>query len=295
MRSHVLVLAVLLATGAVAGAQNRPATGGGAAAASQGGTATQQQPPAAAANPAASAAALDQHLAAWEREMKKVQTLTAVLNRIDKDKSFGTTSRFSGHAKYMKAGNGTNAMNLGLLELRPEARKNEIAEKIVCTGTYLYQWAVAQKEIRRYEVPRSNNNQLGEDSFLSLMFGMKADEAKRRYVLKMAREDQWYVYVDVVPRFAADKADFARARLVLHRSTYMPRQLWFEHANGNEVTWDVPRIDTRTPIERRAFDAPQAPAGWKIVPVNTKASGGPGGSSADNGNVKPRVIRPSGK
>src|SRR5262249_12981926 len=151
-------------------------------------------------------------------------------------------SRYSGKAMYMKSGSGDNVLNLGLLELSPEG-KTEIAEKVVCTGTYLYQFAPAQKEVRAYEVPRGKKTGVGEDGFLSLLFGMKADQAKKRYELK-AEEDQHYIYVHVTPRFRDDKAEFEKARLVLLKKNYMPRQLWFRHVNGSEVTWDIPKLET---------------------------------------------------
>ena len=111
---------------------------------------------------------------------------------------------------------------------------------------------------------------------------MRAEEAKRRYVLNLAREDRYYIYVDVTPRFPADRADFQRARLVLNKDNFLPRQLWFEHPNGNEVTWDIPALKTGVPLDRRAFDAPRPPKDWKLVPVSRN-------------NPPPRVARPSGK
>jgi TIGR03009 family protein len=254
-----MVLAVILATGAVAGAQTPPAAKPGPT--------------------AADAAKLDGYLKHWEEEMRKVQTLSAVLGRINKDKAFGTTTRFSGYAQYMRAGNGPTAMNLAHMEMKEE-NKSSFAEKVICTGTYLYMFAPAQKEIRAYEIPRPKPGQVADDNFMSFMFGMKAEEAKKRYSLTLAKEDKWYIYVDVVPRFAADKAEFARARLVLNRDSFLPRQLWFKHANGNEITWDIPKLQSGVSIDRRVFDKPQPPKDWKLVPVNPAAT------------APPRVVRP---
>jgi hypothetical protein len=93
--------------------------------------------------------------------------------------------------------------------------------------------------------------------------------------------------VDVTPKDAKDKAEFARARLVLNKDTYLPRQLWFEHSNGNEVTWDIPKAQTGVTLDRRAFDKPNVPDGWKLVPVTE------GKSAAPQPKDKPRVIRQS--
>src|SRR5881275_788941 len=110
MRVPVMVLAVLLATGAGAVAQTTPAA-----------TTTD--------------AKLDGYLKSWETEMRKVQTLSALLTRIDKDKVFSVTHKFNGWAAYMKSGSGPTAMNLAILELKADG-KTDVAEKVVCTGTY---------------------------------------------------------------------------------------------------------------------------------------------------------------
>jgi TIGR03009 family protein len=270
----MMVLA-LLAIGTSATAQTTPAG-------------TRPSTPAAAAA-AATTAKLDQYLRSWEQKMREVQTLSAAVNRIDKDKAFQTTTKLAGFAQYMKSGSGPTAMNLALLEMRREDNKTQVAEKFICTGTYLYQFLPAQKEIRAYELPRPKAGQVADDNFLTFLFGMKAEEAKKRYNLTLAKEDKWYVYVDVVPRTATDRADFARARLVLNKDSYLPRQLWFEHPNGNEVTWDVPRLDPKAVLDRRAFDAPKAPEGWKLVPVK------PTSKSSGTDQPRPSVVRPSSK
>jgi len=66
---------------------------------------------------------------------------------------------------------------------------------------------------------------------------------------------------------AADKAEFARARLVINRATYMPRELWFEEPNGNESKWDFPRVQSNAALPATEFATPATPAGWRMVTV----------------------------
>jgi TIGR03009 family protein len=274
MRSYGLVLAVLALASLSARAQQA------------------QQPPAAA--PAADEKALDQHLTKWEAALKTVETLGAQVTRIDKDPVYEQVQKLTGTAYYLKAGSGPTAQNLALLELKLEGQK-EPKEKFICTGTYIYQFLPEQKEIRYYKLPEPKPGQASEDNnLLSLLFGMKADEAKKRYELKLAKEDTYYIYVDITPRSTADKADFQRARLVLRKDNYLPRQLWFEHANRSEVMWDIPNLQVGMALDRRAFDAPQAPKGWKIVagenrsqptvrPSNPGSASGSGSATAPAG------------
>ncbi len=225
-----------------------------------------QQPPQTPAAPAAPAAdpKLDEHLDKWEAAMKKVETLGAQLTRVDKDPTYDQVQKLTGVAYYMKAGTGAAIQNLALLDLKLDGHK-ESKEKYICTGTYIYTYAPDQKEIRYYELPKPKPGQVADDSLMSLMFGMKAVEAKRRYDLKVAKEDANFIYVDIAPRMAADKSDFVKARLILNRSNYLPRQLWFEHANKSEVLWDIPNLQVGMDLNRKAFDAPQAPPGWRMV------------------------------
>lgn len=227
---------------------------------------------------------LDGYLGKWEKAMKEVTTLQAQLVRIDKSRVFNTLTQLEGEAYYMKDGTGPSTLNLALLEMRPKGKKSpEFQERYLCTGTYLYDYRPAQKELRAYELPKPKPGQVADDNFLSFLFGMKASEAKRRYAIKLEKEDQLYIYVHIEPRFDTDKADFQRARLILNKTNYLPRRLEFTQANGDDVTWDIPKLSSGVRFNRKAFDAPRTPDGWKLVPVSRESQ------------RNPRVVRPSGK
>jgi TIGR03009 family protein len=216
---------------------------------------------------------LDKFLLRWEQEMKNVDTLAAQLSRVEENKTFQTVDVFVGTARYMKP-------NLASLEMQKKDKPDQ-TQKFVCSGQMLYEYAPAQKEIRAHPLPAPKPGQVSDDNFLSFLFGMKAEEAKRRYDIKVAKEDQWYVYLDVLPRFDADKADFQRARLVLNKDTFMPRQLWFEQPNKDTVTWDIPKIETKVPLKREEFLVPAVPQGWTMKQVSRASDMPP-----------PRVVRP---
>ena len=94
--------------------------------------------------------------------------------------------------------------------------------------------------------------------------------------------EKWYYYIQVVPRDPKDKADFTQARLVLTRDKFLPRQLWFEQPNGNEVTWDFTNLYTGAALPPSEFGRPTPPVGWQLVPGERPGGAGTG----------PRVIRP---
>src|SRR5262249_10942296 len=163
-------------------------------------------------------------------KMKEVQTLSARIVRERIDKAFRTRVVYEGVAKYMKP-------NLALLDLHRREKPTEF-EKFVCTGTYLFEYNQQAKQIRYHEL-QSKPGQVADDNFLSFLFGMRAEDAKKRYDISLFREDVHYHYFKILPRRAEDKADFQVAYLVLARNTFLPRMLIFDDPGGNRTTWDV--------------------------------------------------------
>lgn len=222
---------------------------------------------------------LDALLLRWAGEMGKIDSLEAQCTRMTKDKTFQDVEIFEGRAKYLKP-------NMALLEMQKKG-KADVFEKYICSGTFLYEYVPASKVIRVHELPPSKSGQVADDNFLSFLFGMKAEDAKQRYDLKLTKEDENWIYLEILPRVPADKADFQRAQLVLSAKTFLPRRLWFEQPNGNEITWDLPRVDNAAHIARTEFVSPAVPPGWSMVRVPR-----PTPAAAPQNNVPPTVYRP---
>jgi TIGR03009 family protein len=243
------------------------------------------QSPAPAAAPALDPRnALDAILMRWENAMKGVNSLSVgrpggpaaqQMTRTTLEKAFQNTEVFEGYAKYMKP-------NLAVMVLT-KRNKPAIYEKYVCTGTFLYWYVPQDKKIRVYEMPQAKDGRGADDNFLTFLFGMKAADAKKKYdltLLPAPANDKWYSYILIKPKTEADRKDFAKARLVLNNATFLPRQLWFEQPNGNEITWDFPRLVVNgNDVQRADFAMPQLEKGWEFDRMKPK--------------VQPRVVRPN--
>lgn len=234
-------------------------------------------PPAQALDP--TGARLDALLLRWEQEMKAIQTAQAQCSRTEVDKVKGNTKVYDGMLRFMRP-------NLFSLNMARRG-KADIWEKYIFTGTYLYEFVPDKKEIRVHDLGGERRPSQAADNQMSFILGMKASEAKQRYDLRFVKEDQWYYYVEILPKAAADKADFQRSRLVLTKDKFLPRQLWFEEPNGNEVTWEIPRVEANALLKRDEFSQPQTPAGWNLV-----RDPKPTGATAPGADVKPRIVRP---
>jgi TIGR03009 family protein len=220
----------------------------------------------------------------WEKELGAVQSLTAQVERTDVNKTFRFTEVYMGTAKYLKLEIGGRVQNLASLEMTKKDTP-QVYQKFICTGELLYQFVPQEKEIRVHQLPPPKQGQVADDNFLSFLFGMKAEEARRRFEITLQNTNdptaQFYYYISIKPRFPEDRDDFQQARLVLLRETFLPRQLWFEEPNGNHVTWDIKKSQVGTQMDRREFTAPETPVGWKVVRVPPR-----------NQEAKPRIIRP---
>jgi TIGR03009 family protein len=232
---------------------------------------------------------LDQVLANWERSMTELTSFQATCVRTRLDKSFNSREEYEGKALFLKAA-AANQPSRALLELANK-KKKEIFEKYVCTGTFLYEYQPAEKLIRVHDMPQTKSGGIGDDNFLQFLFGMKAAEAKERYhmiYVPAPATDKWYHYLRILAKQPQDKADFSEARLVLMADTFLPRQLWYQQPNGNEITWDFPKVERNVNIPLSLFDAPrQLPPDWQMRRVEAR--------NLPPANVPPTVVRPQNR
>ncbi len=224
---------------------------------------------------------LDSLLAQWEAKMSGVKSLQADIAREYEDKTWRTKEIYVGRAYYQ-------APNMANLYLQRQDNPS-MYERFICTGQFVYQFLVAQKQLCVYDLG-ANKGQAGpQDNFLSFLVGMKADEAKKRYQIRLAGEDANYIYLEVKPRFPADMADFSLAQIALTQRTFLPRMLIYTEANGNKATWNIPKLDPDAHIDRNLFAQPQTPPGFELKRMAAK-----NGQAGPGAGTPPRVLRQQG-
>ncbi len=210
----------------------------------------------------------EEYLRLCEERLKGLNSFVARVHRISQDKTFMTAEVFEGTVKYLKP-------DMSLLEMRQKG-KPQILEKYIRTGPLLYEYVPEDRIIRVYEASTFRLLPWGFGNLLSRFFEpgslpfsllMKAEETRRAYHCKLTKKDQYYIYIELTPRTPEAKADFQRARLVLTKKNYLPREFWLEQPNGNELKLDIPKIEVNAPLRREEFTKPQIPQGWKLVRV----------------------------
>jgi TIGR03009 family protein len=223
---------------------------------------------------------LDHVLKSWEQSMTKLESFSASCSRATQDKTFGGVDVYEGTAKFLKSGPGQPSRALLMMADKKDPSKYV---KYLYTGTFLYEYVPATKVLRVHDVPQPKSGQPAiDDSLVSLLFGMKAEDAKKRYQMTWVPDERdnnkYYHYIQILPRIAGDKADFTEARLALRSTSFLPAQVWYHQPNGNQTTWDFKDLQVNVPIPVQTFAPPsQLEKGWRLERVQQPAAQGPAG------------------
>jgi TIGR03009 family protein len=249
------------------------------------------EPPAKAPPPPPDQKKLIPYLESWEKAMSDVKTLIIECKRDDKKVTFGTKDEFTGKVFFMKDKDDIFIfMHMDLMDKKVPKNKAEprVYERFICNPTACYEYVPQEKKIRYRQITAGKGGKGTDDNLLSFLFNTDAKKATERYELKLAKEDNDYVYVEVKPKRAADAVDFKIARVCLDKDSFLPRQLWFLQNNGDEVLWDLPLVEKNKKLDRKIFDKPELPiqegekvSKWKYEEMPKEP--------------EPRVVRPKGE
>lgn len=222
-------------------------------------------------------ARLNSYLDRWEKDSLDLRTLVVSCKRSRYSQTLKEQQDvYEGTIKFLKSGKVFKAaMDLKRIDGRP---KPTDFEKIVFTGNFLYEFAPRTQEVKVYEVPKAKAG--GDESFMPFLSGMKADDAKKRYDIKLTKEDDDWIYIEIFPRLPKDKTEFIRAQIVFRRQTFLPQRIWYVEPNKDTITFNIQNIQRNVRLTNADFDKPELPKGWKFKPVE---------KSED---LPPRVARP---
>jgi len=243
-------------------------------------------------------AALDRLLAAWEARNAAVRTWSCTFHKweynawspagADGDRLAFAES--SGELKYA-------APDKGLFRVKEtkqwntEARRYEVrgadsGEHWVCNGESIYEFRHTDRQLRETKLPAEMRGKAISDGPLPFVFGAKAETLKRRYWMRLVTppdaKDQ--IWLEALPRFQADAANFSKVELILQARDLMPFAIQIYKPGGQDR--DVYQFDPRTNLIDKGLDMirdfakPMTPFGYKYVLEDLQAQAAPGGQAA---------------
>jgi len=262
---------------------------------------------------------VDQILALWEKENKRIHTFRCQFKRHDFDPVFGPENE--NLAKTISEGEiRYSAPDRGLFEIDgknirefsrigPEGKaeyisaEREFGEKWICDGESVFEFVAEQKILRQMKLPPDMRGKAIADGPLPFLFGASADQLRSRYFVKeldppeTIKNEYW---LEARPRKVADAADFQIVRIAMDIK-FQPKAMEIVgHANPNnrqfarqiyqfrEIRINSPLDNLKELAGKKLIDS-RTPAGWQKVVEDFGGPSGPPARTAQDPPAGPRV------
>jgi TIGR03009 family protein len=238
---------------------------------------------------------LETHLDGWEKTMAALTNFHFVLQLQRTNPAFPNAPKsYSGSVLCMKP-------NYARLRLSYDAdRTGRDYEAYICNGKAVYEYNGLAKTITEWKLPdpKANPANATDNLMLDFLAGLKAKDAKERFDITLYKEDEkgHYIYLDVKPKLAKDKAEFEQMRMALYgpntKWTYLPAQVYLVKPAGDTESWSFKKPQTNLPqitadvfkfekIDGFRFQEGKAPAagprpGMPILPAGKNLPAGAG-------------------
>jgi TIGR03009 family protein len=216
--------------------------------------------------------ALMAHLQGWDKVMQSATNFYAKFNLQRKvSKPFPKVTQYSGSMICLKP----NLARMRM-DIKPaagqEAGPNDY-EAYICSGKAVFHYEGPSQTVTVYPI----TNGVGENLLIEMMSGqLRATDVVRRFDGKILKQDQHYLYLELLPKLPRDKSEFNSMTLVLFQPTlpgvgYLPRTVVVRKDNGNqEEIWDFPEPATNVQgVKPDAFDYVPPAKGWKVQQMQT--------------------------
>jgi len=206
---------------------------------------------------------LDAYLKVWEERMASINGLeTKIIYTETED---GQKTVYTGDAALMKP-------NFARLMLKEAANPTNTKKwkHHVADGQYLWDFNYGSKVAHVLQLPKDG---VGDKTMFTLLSGMKAADIKKRFDVTIDVDDSTkfnenYIHFSIYPKSKEDMQEFKKAELVLWKNDkdpkyvdflLLPARLWFQHPNGNQVTWEFKNMTVKKSFPKDEFKAPGFP------------------------------------
>jgi TIGR03009 family protein len=234
---------------------------------------------------------LDQVLDRWEQESAKIVTFKCAFQRweynaafgpglnipLNKDKgelsfqkpdkgSFQITEITTWQAAPIEPGQQPPAEARGDWQVQPDA----IGEHWVCDGQAVYEYRHDQKQLVERPIPKELQGKSIVDGPLPFLFGAEAGKLKARYWMRITQQPNAdEIWLDAMPKYQADAANYTQVELVLDRQQLLPKAMRVHLPDGSKHVYlfdgAAATINGHLDRLRSLFQRPMTPLGWKRV------------------------------
>jgi TIGR03009 family protein len=213
---------------------------------------------------------LDELLRQWEENSASLSTLDVEMTRNDKSPAWDEDEHYKGRAMFKSPNRARLKFEKEKEVVNPKTGAKEKKfvdhELIICTGTEVWQYRPENLQIFVYPLEKDMQQRALEEGPLPFLFNFKAAEAKRRYEMALAAENENYYLIRIIPRLEIDKEAFMKALVWLDRKQYLLPKRISLYAIDGKSTKDF-TIEKQTPNKELpdANFVGGALRGWKLV------------------------------
>lgn len=194
---------------------------------------------------------VEQILKDWEAHSATIKELSVDIKRYKYDHVWGKETRGIGKAAFGAPDRGAYQLEGAKIakgevsqKVKPDGEPYELEpdepERWVCTGAEVLRIDDRQKQYEKVVIPADQRGENIIDGPLPFLFGMKAEQAKRRYVFKItarpARAEKDSIWMSVEPLLEKDAINWSKATVGLSGKTYLPLAVMLADPSGNAET-----------------------------------------------------------
>lgn len=261
---------------------------------------------------------LEQILKDWERESAKIHKLVGAHERTVYNGVYEVQKISRGQFYYEAPDKG----RIDLTGIKPKPgekakRKNpktgepyrlekEQDTKWICNGKEVLNINDEEKTIESFPLPEDLQGTNIIHGPLPFLFGMKAEEAKKRFVLSFADQDdpkknnEKEVWIVAKPRQVMDRDNFQEATIILDRERFLPRAVRLIDPSGNlETVYNFPlnelHVNKKELVPLIFRNSPFQPktAGYKIIRQDVASPQDPKSAPRDNRGGTKSAVQPA--
>ena len=204
---------------------------------------------------------LQQLLEEWEQSSKQIQKLQGQHKRMVQDLTFNVEKQSTGEFYYeapdrgridivpIKVTEGALSQNKNPTTKQQFGLQADHPEQWVCDGKQIMQIDHGKKECTIVTIPEQSRGHAIMDGPLPFLFGMPAEQAKRRYKIELKRSPSpTQHYLTVEPRLQHDAANWKMAHIFLDKKELLPTAVkLIDPAGSLETIYQFSNVEKNKP------------------------------------------------
>lgn len=206
----------------------------------------------------------------WAAKARQTTSLSARFDRLDVDGVWKEETRYQGMARLKSP----DKVYLNFDKVLKSGNKPEPNERIVCSGTDIYQFLPDTKQVHYYPLPPEERKRMTEEGPLPFLFHFDAAKARAEYDMSIRMEDEKHYVIQIKPLKPANRDSFAAAYVWLDKVELRPAQIrLFDAANPkNYKTYRFTEVQVNVSVPDSWFNGRaqwdqlrKADPNWKVV------------------------------